>query len=73
MPRVQPFVDWSKIEFVRELYRDVVVDLGESFMDSDDLDIAVRAIGDDEGGLDPARIPPGTPRSHWWWWYPGRA
>jgi len=62
----------SKIEFVRELYRDVAVDLGESFMDSEDLDITVRAAGDDEGGLDPSRIPPGMPRSHWWWWFPER-
>jgi len=67
----------SRIEFVRDLYRDLTPDLAPadwdlSFMDCEDLDITVRAAGDDEGGLDPSRIPPGMPRSHWWWWYPQR-
>lgn len=63
----------SAIEYVRELYRDIAsVDWDVSFMDTDDLDIAIRGIGDDEGGLDAARIPSGTPASHWWWWYPQR-
>lgn len=61
----------SRIEFVRELYRELApVDWDVSFMDVDDLDHVLRSVGQREGGVDPARIPPGTPHSHWWWWYP---
>ena len=60
----------SRIQFVRDLYRDRVDVDWSTFMDVENVDYMMQKRGDEEGPVNPDRIPPGTPSSHWWWWYP---
>lgn len=60
----------SKLEFVRNFYRELTDVDWDTFLDTEDLDRVLRGKGQDEGGLSPDQIPSGTPTSHWWWWHP---
>jgi hypothetical protein len=66
---------WEADEWVRVCReRSAIAALNEIFgspdsplIDTAELDESIRAKGDDEGFLDPSRIPPGMPAEHWWW------
>jgi len=60
----------SKLEFIRNLYRDLTEVDWDTFLDAEDLDRVLRGKGQDEGALSADQIRSGTPASHWWWWYP---
>ena len=61
----------SAIEFLREFSEGTSFELSSlSLVDTGDLDDNIMAVGENEGHLDPSKIPPGIPGSHWWWWYP---
>ena len=59
----------SKIAFVTEVWGDSSI--GEAvdwWLNTAELDDAIRQRAGLEGGLAEASIPAGTPAEHWWWW-----
>lgn len=60
----------SALEWVRDLYGARAQVEHASWMFVEDLDDMIKHKGDQEGPVEPTRVPPGTPSAHWWWWYP---
>lgn len=62
----------SKLQSVKDLYNDLVEVNWDTFLDFENVDYMLQQKGDHEGPVEPDRLPPGIPTSHWWWWYPSQ-